>query len=368
MNLLFLIPKFPPSVGGAATNYKILIDELQKNGCVREVYVLTSWVKRKAKISEKHGKVRILRLIYPRAGFGKESFIKRGISFILNQFSICFFLPIVVYLKHIDILHFHSTYCHIKGKYENFLFICLLRILKLKHSLVMDVQDLGWVPKRRVDVHKIICASENIFYLMRGVDNNAKKCVHLPIPFRRPELLINDKVNDFKKFEPYILFIGNIEELKGIYELINAFELLGTQYKKYNLVLVGPNGLGNSFTSKIKQNHKIIYVGPQPHTRIPNIIYCSEVVVLPSKSEGMPRVCLEAISLGKKVILPPGIPEFNRWCPEFVLSKVTPEEVALKIKEVLKDSKIPNYPLERHKVTTVVDKLLTVYLQLLHDH
>ena len=51
-------------------------------------------------------------------------------------------------------------------------------------------------------------------------------------------------------------------------------------------------------------------------------------MVLPSRSEGLPTVVLEAVALGSKVICPPGIPEFDEHMPHFVLSEVSADAIA----------------------------------------
>ncbi len=87
----------------------------------------------------------------------------------------------------------------------------------------------------------------------------------------------------------------------------------------------------------------------------------SEVLVLPSRSESLSRVCLEAISLGVKVVCPPKVPEFQEHCPEFALKDVKPETIAEKMEDVLSIKDVPKYPLERHDAKRVAHGLYELY-------
>ena len=87
----------------------------------------------------------------------------------------------------------------------------------------------------------------------------------------------------------------------------------------------------------------------------------SELVILPSKSEGLPRVCLEAISLGKKVLCPPGVPEFEQHCRQFVIPEIEKGIILSKVKEVLEKDEIPEYPFEQHDPDFVAKRTLELY-------
>ena len=87
----------------------------------------------------------------------------------------------------------------------------------------------------------------------------------------------------------------------------------------------------------------------------------AEMVVLPSRSEGLPTVVLEAVALGTKVICPPGIPEFERYLAQYVLPEVSADAIVRTLDAVWHCDDLPLYPLSEHSVPNVVEALVKVY-------
>lgn len=43
-------------------------------------------------------------------------------------------------------------------------------------------------------------------------------------------------------------------------------------------------------------------MGNQPPSKMPDLINCADLIILPSKNEGLPRITIEALACGKKVV------------------------------------------------------------------
>jgi glycosyltransferase involved in cell wall biosynthesis len=86
----------------------------------------------------------------------------------------------------------------------------------------------------------------------------------------------------------------------------------------------------------------------------------AKIVALPSRSEGLGRVLLEALALGARVICPPGIPEFERYLPQFVLPSVDADSIVKTLNAVWRLG-LPSYPLSEHRVYRIIEALATVY-------
>jgi len=98
-------------------------------------------------------------------------------------------------------------------------------------------------------------------------------------------------LNDFLaetdvKFGNYILFVGRNDRVKGIKYLTEAFSLIKKDFPDFKLVLVG-EGLPEGKLSLAETKNKM------------KNCYC---LVLPSITEGLPRVIMEAMALGKPVV------------------------------------------------------------------
>ena len=111
-----------------------------------------------------------------------------------------------------------------------------------------------------------------------------------------------------------VLFVGRLEENKGIEELFEAFTSLAIRRPNMRLVYVG-DGLGEQqLRSKAKHlglEDRICLVGSCSSLKVAQWLAAANVLALPSYSEGFPNVVVEALSCGRPVIATAvgGIPE-----------------------------------------------------------
>ena len=110
----------------------------------------------------------------------------------------------------------------------------------------------------------------------------------------------------------YLLFVGTLSQRKGINLLLSAFAELNRPEVK--LILIGQSNdrhLIENFRIEHSLQDRILLSGVIPHAQLPLWYAASDVVVLPSLSEGVPNVILEALAIGKPVVASQvgGIPE-----------------------------------------------------------
>ena len=100
-----------------------------------------------------------------------------------------------------------------------------------------------------------------------------------------------------------ILYIGHIERQKGSLDLVRAFAILAKERGNASLVMVG-NGGGMADCQSLAAELRVdvSFVGEKPHDEIPRWIAACDVFTLPSWSEGMPNVVLEALACGRRVV------------------------------------------------------------------
>jgi glycosyltransferase involved in cell wall biosynthesis len=101
-------------------------------------------------------------------------------------------------------------------------------------------------------------------------------------------------------------FIGRLLYDKGVVEYVEAAKIVKIKYPNAVFRLLGeldngnPAAVSENSLSEWIENHYIRYFGAAKDVR--PFIAESDVIVLPSYREGMPRAILEALSMGKAVI------------------------------------------------------------------
>ncbi|EKD78392.1 MAG: hypothetical protein ACD_41C00352G0003, partial [uncultured bacterium] len=101
----------------------------------------------------------------------------------------------------------------------------------------------------------------------------------------------------------FILMVSRLVRHKGVHHLIQAYHGLQTDFP---LVIVGDTAFTDAYVSEIKalaNNHpRIIFTGLQTGKALQELFSNAYCFVLPSESEGLPIVLLEAASYGKPLI------------------------------------------------------------------
>lgn len=361
MNLLILTPVYPPEVGGASETFKLWVKELHEDVRVANIIVLTQFIKNE-RLSERNENVLILRWLFPRSSNEERRFLRRLIEYLVIQFQLFLFLPLIIIIGRIRLIFLHATRFLRARQYINFPMCLLLNIFRkfgiriISHATDQLLFDLGELSC----FDKLICNSRNTYNLaLQSYDE--KKCLYIPNIFELPELDFSVTPKEVENLKPYILFGGGtITPTKGIYELLEAFKSLPLGYDYYNLVIIGENKEGKRFRARIEDHPRIHYLGSVSHKKMLLFINYAELIVRPSRSEGLPRICLESLRLGKKTILPPNIPEFEKYLPEHTLTDVEPNCIRDMIIYLLDNDPAISFPFEQHSPTKAVEILFSV--------
>jgi glycosyltransferase involved in cell wall biosynthesis len=98
-----------------------------------------------------------------------------------------------------------------------------------------------------------------------------------------------------------ILFLGWIEDFKGVHELLEAVRILKKKKIPFHLTLAG-NGSAMSAATKFVEEYKlkknITFAGWVDEKKKSLLLKNSQIFVLPSWSEGFPNAMIEAMSAG----------------------------------------------------------------------
>jgi glycosyltransferase involved in cell wall biosynthesis len=110
-----------------------------------------------------------------------------------------------------------------------------------------------------------------------------------------------------------IVYVGRLVPEKGLRELLDAMETLAGTRPRATLALVGEGPMRTTLEAAASGalRGRVQLVGAQPPDVVASWMAASDLVTLPSYSEGHPNVLVEALACGRPVVATPvgGIPE-----------------------------------------------------------
>lgn len=244
--------------------------------------------------------------------------------------------------------------CHLEAKVILHIHYAELKNLLPENVILkrLAINLLRTVPDKIVFLSKATC--EEITAL--GIDKNKTTCIY---NFQDSTYSFDDiskKIDAVETNESLrILFMGSLDERKGIVDLLKSLENIKIPYE-LNICGLSANDeiekrmdiVISNLTGEI---HKCGYVTGEEKK---NIYYYSDILVLPSYGEGFPLVLLEAAASGCAIISTNvgAIPEVFGEKNGFIIEPgdicgLTSSLIALSQKEKLKDIMINNYELSK---------------------
>lgn len=119
---------------------------------------------------------------------------------------------------------------------------------------------------------------------------------------------------------PYIVYVGRVNEKKGVGDLLKAYLRLAAQEGAPRLVISGTGSAG--FVERLKRlaassglGEGVVFSGPVPNREVPSLLSNSLFMVYPTRGgEGIPRAILETMACGRPVVATKvaGIPDAVR--------------------------------------------------------
>lgn len=151
---------------------------------------------------------------------------------------------------------------------------------------------------------------------------------------------------DFEKFSPAVqkpitkslIFIGNLIVTKGVHELLDAIALLADPAITLHVIGGGPQAAALKEQAAMLDIQGQVHLhGALPHERVNGLLQQSRLLVLPSYSEGVPNVIMEALACGIPVVVTSvgGIPEVVNATNGVLIADHQPELIAHGIKRAL---------------------------------
>jgi glycosyltransferase involved in cell wall biosynthesis len=140
--------------------------------------------------------------------------------------------------------------------------------------------------------------------------------------------------------ERLLLFIGNLVPVKGLDVLLESVGILAREEPSVRLHLIGQGPLRRSLeqqTERLGLAGRVWFHGALPQPQLPEWYRAADLFVLPSHSEGVPNVLLEASACGTPWVASRvgGIPEIAHLGRSTLVEPNRPAELARAIRERL---------------------------------
>lgn len=144
--------------------------------------------------------------------------------------------------------------------------------------------------------------------------------------------------------EIILLYVGRLVPIKGCDSLIKSCSLLDSAKINWKLFLIGVGPLQSNlelFSKKLNISDRVCFLGY--HTNTIEFMRNADLLILPSKSEGMSNVLLEAVSIGLPIVATDvGAARHivGNFASKFLCKPLDPKNMANKIEYLAKNFEI----------------------------
>ena len=360
-----LIIPFPPPYGGI-TNWSVLLKKYMDNVDDVEYDIIDSSPKKKS--------------------MKNISMASRIFSGAINMFAIKKQLKKLLLQKKIDVVHITTS-----GQFALFRDLLISNFLrKRKIPFVYHIR-FGRVPelsyKKNLEfkmLDKVVSRSAHTIALDKKtadvlLDKHDNKILIVPNPFDFNKLKNIDITDNNNNNNNNIVFAGWVIKSKGIEELLSAWDIICDKYSNYSLKICGP--YKDEYYSQIKamfRLKRVTFTGELDNNSILQEISNSEILILPSYTEGFPNVVLEAMALGKAVIASNvgAIPEILSNECGIVISPKSSQEIVSAIETLVDNCEFRRKisinafkkVKEEYSIEKIYDKYKTIWLESIYEN
>jgi len=167
------------------------------------------------------------------------------------------------------------------------------------------------------DTDAAIALTEDMRIVMQGICSRDVYVIPNGVDWHRFEGVAGDRLRSklqIEEDEKVIIFVGTLRPVKGVKYLIQAMNIIRQEDAKVRLLLVGDGEEKQSLERLVKElglEEAVKFVGEVPNEKVPQYMVASDILVLPSLSEGFPNVLLEAMASGLPIVATnvDGVPE-----------------------------------------------------------
>lgn len=179
------------------------------------------------------------------------------------------------------------------------------------HTMVEQyISDKGKLPlSQRINIFRKSFAFKTATHMLPCSTAAKKDLLHyyhikeskaFVFPNALPDTSITNKSDNNR-----IAFLGRLDYSKGVDILINAFAKVLKEISNATLEIGGKGSNENALKKKIASlhlEHKVIFKGLVPYIQVREFLSSVNFLVVPSRTDNLPTVALEAFSVGTPVI------------------------------------------------------------------
>ncbi len=233
---------------------------------------------------------------------------------------------------------------------RDFLFLTIARLFGVPVAVFIHGFSLEYLEKiDPIWLSKWLNKASLIFVLASFFKHKLEK-----IGIRTPIVLTTTKVDDtlleganIEKCDRsainHLLFVARIHKTKGIYETIDAFDLLAEQHPFLELTIAGNGPDFSELKARVNQSafsSRIHVLGDLRGDALQKVYARADLYILPTThAEGMPTSVLEAMAFGLPVFTRKvgGLVDFFNENMGYITDSVDPKDFALAIEPYLND-------------------------------
>jgi|WetSurMetagenome_2_1015567.scaffolds.fasta_scaffold19137_2 glycosyltransferase involved in cell wall biosynthesis len=148
---------------------------------------------------------------------------------------------------------------------------------------------------------------------------------------------------EYVKRECIVGFVGRFSKEKGVLQLLQAIPGIVRKKPEVKFLFIGDGVLRPAIEHTIFENNlekRVILPGWVPHDKLADHLNQMKLLVIPSDTEGLPNIMLEAMACGTPVLATPvgGIPYFILpGKTGFILKNNSPDSITSDIIRILED-------------------------------
>ena len=351
--IVILTPIFLGSGTGSAIYYHLLAKELQHQDIILTI------ISEKTNMETNLENCEYIGLFPTRSGKQKQ-IIKDIIGYAWQNLQYLR-LPNLIQERQPNAVLVHTSFYNFPGIFPQVMRNAIAH-KQPQQRYIADVRDV-LLPLKQIkylsQYDRVIACSENVRQRLISGGLSRERIIYIPIPQEAISVdstAVNQLLSQLNLNQsPYIFYGGMIKEIKAVDLLLEAFtKYVSPKQPDLKLVLAGYIKTTNSKILKLLESQNVNYLGNRKRSEILNLMAGASLCINLSPNESISRSSLEALALKRPVLLPPNIPEYMRYCPDFVVNSRDLKVIGEQIIKALSKPEIPAYPIEQHLPETVI--------------